>query len=95
MKIKSITVQGKRWFQRTYGNTYHTARVLIDGKEVFYSPITYGYDRHYYQTAIKWLGENGYLEPFGERWNLCGKYAIPDGVTVDESVIDVPRKRDL
>lgn len=32
--MQSITIIGRRWFQRTYGNTYFSAYALIDGKPV-------------------------------------------------------------
>ena len=43
----NITLIGRRWFQKTYGNTYHTVTVLIDGTEVYQSPKSYGYGDQY------------------------------------------------
>ena len=57
----NITLIGRRWFQKTYGNTYHTVTVLIDGKEVHQSPKTYGYGDQYAQTGLDWLQENGHI----------------------------------
>jgi len=31
VKMKSITVIGRRWFERINGNTYHSAEIIIDG----------------------------------------------------------------
>ena len=42
-KIESLRIYGRRWFQRSYGNTYHTVRVIVNGEE-FKSDITYGYE---------------------------------------------------
>lgn len=31
--IKTLEVIGKRWFQRSYGNTYHTATIIVNGEK--------------------------------------------------------------
>ncbi len=55
-KIQSIRIYARRWFQKSYGNTYHRTHVYIvtsDGKEHSYdSGIHYGYDEQYIQTAV-------------------------------------------
>lgn len=53
-KINTMKIEGKRWFQRSYGNTYHTVKVFVDG-EILKSEITYGYGSHYLQTAAELL----------------------------------------
>ena len=32
LKIQSIMIVGKRWFDKTYGNTYCSSRVYINGE---------------------------------------------------------------
>ena len=76
-------VEARRWFQRTYGNTYHTVRVWKDG-EVLTSGVTYGYGEHFWHTVGKMLGMD---DPYD------AMYLKREGTTV--SVIDVTRKRDL
>lgn len=61
-KINTMKIEGKRWFQRSYGNTYHTVKIYVDG-EILKSEITYGYGSHYLQTAAELLKENGYEIP--------------------------------
>ena len=61
-KIESMRIEAKRWFQRSYGNTYHTVKVFVNG-EALTSEITYGYGSHYLQTAAELLKENGYDIP--------------------------------
>lgn len=97
MKILHIT--GRRWFEGTNGNTYHTVSVYVDGEQVYKSPLNYGYDRQYEQTAQDWLSENDYLKgirqyPNGSidpLWHYCRELNIK---FVSE-VVDVPRKKDL
>lgn len=38
-KIERLKIQGKRWFQRSYGNTYHTVTVFVNN-EILKSGIT-------------------------------------------------------
>ena len=57
-KIESMRIEAKRWFQRSYGNTYHTVKVFVNG-EALTSEITYGYGSHYLQTAAELLEDNG------------------------------------
>lgn len=65
-KLKGIQVIGKRWFQKVYGNTYHSCKVLVsyDGfswEEIGYCPFTYGYGSQYLQSAIKLLDKAGLI----------------------------------
>ena len=87
-KIESLRIYGRRWFQKLYGNTYHTVTVIVNGEEIK-SRITYGYGTHYLQTAAELLRENGYdvQEDTGKAFSFISKY--------DHSVIDVKRKKDL
>lgn len=48
-------IEAKRWFQKTYGNTYHSVSVWKDGKLIGRNPFAYGYDRHFLVTAAKIL----------------------------------------
>lgn len=94
----NITIIGRRWFQRTYGNTYNTVRILIDGKTVAELPKEYGYGNHYYQRAAEWLNKNGYvqLEKYG---NGCMQplHALRDDglIGLEYWAEDVARERDL
>lgn len=72
--------EGRRWFSRKNGNTYHSVRIFLDDKELAYIPYEYGYDSAYIDTAMKWARENYY-------WSPGDKYRV--------TVVDVARKRDL
>jgi hypothetical protein len=48
---------------RVSGNTYHTAEIFIDGSFYAKTPIAYGYDLQYLDTAHDLLIENGKLPP--------------------------------
>ena len=87
---KIITIIGRRWFQKSYGNTYHTVVVMADDKEQK-SEKTYGYDDQYQQTAIDILHGMGYED---------AKYPLSlwcrdNGIEFNCHVSDVTRERDL
>ena len=96
---KSVEIAGRRWFQKSYGNTYHTARVYVDGKLVGTVPYCYGYGSMFEQNALDLLERLGYM-PDREHhksgvkesgWRYFGDRNIPYTVHAE----DVPRKRDL
>lgn len=90
--IKSIQVIGRRWFQRTYGNTYNTVQIKVDGEQVAYLPFEYGYGEYYMQRAEEWLVKNGYVN----KGTSHLRYRLEDaGVKLDYFAIDVDRKKDL
>ena len=85
-KINTMKIEGKRWFQRSYGNTYHTVKVFVND-EILKSEITYGYGSNYLTTAAELLKENGYALPEDN-----GKaYAYVD--KFPHTVEDVKRKK--
>mgnify|MGYP000201173333 CR=1 FL=1 len=87
-KIESMRIEAKRWFQRSYGNTYHTVTVFVND-EVLRSNITYGYGNQYLQTAAELLKDNGYEIPENnnEAFRLVSRF--------DHTAEDVKRKKDL
>lgn len=87
-----LEVYGRRWWQRTYGNTYHSVRVLLDGVEVARCPYAYGYGSAYSQTAVELLKEAGIVPKEHRAFNAWG---LSDLFDVVENVEDVKRKKDL
>lgn len=102
-KFSSVVIVGRRWFDKTYGNTYHTVSVTVDGRNLGKSEIHYGYGDQYIQTAHSMLQAAGYYAKTGkslssgmdadyyafsqDRMNHRDKFSI--------HVSDVSRKRDL
>lgn len=87
-KIKTLEISAKRWLQKSYGNTYHTTTVVVNGEELK-SNITYGYGNHYLTTAAELLRENGFDVPAGndEAYHYMQSFA--------HFATDVKRKKDL
>ena len=61
---KIVYVQGAKWFDKTYGNTYNNAKV-IDGMEMEYLGYSYGYGSDYYYRARDYFdkkyGKDNYI----------------------------------
>lgn len=109
--MKRVIVRGRRWFQKSYGNTYFSATVEVDGlarhthaaevicKVVVSIPFEYGYGDHYMDVAADKLEELGYL-PGREHYKngskeALSRYCKDRGIELDYYAVDVERKRDL
>ena len=57
--INSLFIEGRLWFDKINGNTYHAVKIETNGKVIKYLPITYGYGNQYEQTALTWLKNYG------------------------------------
>ena len=91
-QIKSITIIGRRWFQKTNGNTYHSVQIFVNTMEIKL-PYEYGYGDQYYDTAVNWLVTNGYIIP--ENGESPKEWAKRNGVNMVSVVVDVARMKDL
>lgn len=89
---QSITIIGRRWFDRVNGNTYNTAEILVDGEFVHKTPMEYGYGDHYRTVAEDWLIENGFISK--DRGHPLWQYCEDNEIVLTTSVCDV-KKRDL
>ena len=56
-----IEVQGREWFDKVNGNSYHCVYISINGSLVITVPFTYGYEDSYKYTATNAMSEAGYL----------------------------------
>jgi len=100
MKTQSITVIGKRWFDKVNGNTYHSAVALVNGKAVATIGYCYGYGDQYEWNAMQALEEKGYLPKLEHYKNTGGteslwRYCEKNKIQYASFVSDVQRKKDL
>ena len=77
-------ISGRRWFQRSNGNTYHTVTLFYDDGHSLKSDKHYGYGDQYLQTAFDMMGL-----PFG------GTRILRESLGITYDVSDVARERDL
>lgn len=92
-QVNSLIINGRRWFQRSYGSTYCTADIYVNGEHVHTTPIEYGYGDYYLQAAGEWLAANGYVPH--EHRHYLPHYCDEAGIDLVNSVSDVSRERDL
>ena len=57
--LNSVFIEARLWFDKTYGNTYHSVRIEANGLSVGQVAMTYGYGEHYQQTALDYLKKVG------------------------------------
>ena len=93
---KQITISGKRWFEKTNGNTYFSCDIFVNGTPVNRIPFNYGYGSMYEQAAIEWLENNGHLKKdekgkYTPRW----VHEENEDVKIISVVSDVSRRKDL
>ena len=91
-------IEGRRWFQRTYGNTYHSVRIYQGNALLVCLPYQYGYGEQYIETAIQWLEDNGHIakrERYSNGGKPSGTLYLRETLQASYSCIDVGRQRDL
>lgn len=77
MKIKTIDVQAKEWFDKVNGNSYFGALVTINygmkTQKQFSLPFQYGYGDHYKEMAKDELVKRKLIkaESNQELWRYC------------------------
>lgn len=91
--LNGLHIEGRRWFQKLYGNTYNSVRIYAN----VYLPFQYGYGEHFLDIAFDWLEENGYItrEKASNGSRAGGTLFLREGLGGTYSVIDVERKKDL
>jgi len=95
-KMRTLVLIGRRWFNRTFGNTYHSVEIIVDGKQIHKIDYAYGYGSQWEYNACVWLTDNKYLPgretKVGESlWCYCERMGIEYVITCT----DVPRKKNL
>lgn len=92
--MKNLIIIGRRWFDKTYGNTYHSAEICIDENTVKI-PFQYGYGDQYIYTAIDYLKKEKLIETDKTvSWQIFEELR-EQGIYVKTFVFDVNRKKDL
>jgi hypothetical protein len=74
-KVRSVTIIGRKWFEKINGNTYFTAEILVNGIHVHSMPYEYGYGEQYEQASLGWL-EKAELIPARKQYANGGKEQV-------------------
>lgn len=90
-----FTVIANRWFQKTYGNTYHSVRIYdAEMNQLIYIPFEYGYGDMALGTAGDWLVQNGHVAA-PESGSTQSTLWAREVAGIAYHVSDVERKKDL
>ena len=80
--IKTIDINVKEWFDKTYGNSYFAGTVTINfgflDQKTFKMPFQYGYGSHYIDMAGELLEKNNviHLSKHQALWAFCKDHNI-------------------
>ena len=91
-KIQSITVIGKRYNDKS--NTYHTVLMLVNGVCIYQSPVTYGYENAYEQTAEQHICKFSTGQNFFPLTSL-GRWCKENQIAYFVTCADVRTKKEL
>lgn len=107
IKISEVSISARRWFQKSYGNTYFSLEVAVifDGKRQYENiieiPFEYGYGDTFNCVALeKFIELFPILDP-GKHSNGLRKFCYLSsllesvGIPCVVNVRDVKRKKDL
>lgn len=102
MKIKTIDINAKEWFDKVNGNSYHAGKVTVNfgmkNEKSFNFPFQYGYGDQYRHTAFQTLEENNVIKLVhndnGSTESHCG-YCERNNIILRSNIIRGCKKRDL
>ncbi len=98
-QIECVHIQARRWFQKSYGNTYFSLKVDVEvnGKliEVVNVPFEYGYGDHYDTVALEQFKQAVNLDKDLIEYAYLSRTLRGRGIKVYSNVSDVDRKKDL
>ena len=95
MAKKSVVITAKRWFQKSYGNTYHSVKVTLNGKVIGREVMKYGYGEQYMQTAEDIVKKNSKVlqgKPIFTNWKT---YLREKGYNIEINISDVSTQREV
>jgi hypothetical protein len=90
---RSLVVIARRWFDRTYGNSYYTARVVVDGRDVATVRRTYGHGEGTYRNEAVRVAKAAGVEGLPEDDDY--RSLVDAGWTVLVEETRVARRKDL
>lgn len=103
--ITAISIKANKWFQKSYGNTYHRTQVTVFCKDSSLnahldSGMHYGYGEQWNQTALELFEKHFNLElpkyPNGQgKYSYLTSYARDNNIPLSCYVSDVARQKDL
>jgi len=96
MKIKTLDINAKEWFDKINGNSYFSGDITINygmkTEKTINMPFTYGYGNHYIDEAEKILLNNGYIK---DLYHCLSRHCKENGIILRTSKKENCKKKDL
>lgn len=98
MKIKTLDVNAKEWFDKLNGNSYFSGTVTINygakTEKTLIMPFQYGYGDHYQQMAFKLLQAEKIIKNIDKMTSLW-RYCRENNIILRTNKQENCKKRDL
>ncbi len=97
---KTIDITAKEWFDKAAGNSYFSARIVVNhrmkSEKTFTIPFQYGYGDQYQFESMKELVKKGVLPEAEKIFELAPwRYEQNTGVVIRCNKIENCKKKDL
>jgi hypothetical protein len=93
--IKKLELRGKRWLERTNGNTYYSAVAIYNGQEIARIGFAYGYGDQWLYDLCRLIVVDGIAIGDMKPWQFIEYLEHENGIAVFTAVENVKRKKDL
>lgn len=90
-----VEIQVRRWFQKTYGNTYFSGEIYVDDKLVAKIKEQYGYGEHGAYELLDLAISKNALPQRNTRTESLANYFSNNNMTKLVNFVDVKLKREL
>lgn len=89
--VRTLTIVAREWFDKLYGNTYSTARVVINGTDSYIVHFMYGH-------GAEMIYSRGIFPVLSEKYDLPASMydaRTAENLTIITDLCEVQRKKDL
>lgn len=90
-----LEINAKEWFDRTNGNSYFSARITLDDRQIAILPFQYGYGSHYLDMALQELVKIGAFTDTVKSGTPLWQYCADHKIKVISNMQDKCLKRDV
>ncbi len=94
-KLVSVRANGRLWFNKICGNSYHSVEVYVNGKFLEKVPYAYGAGHMYEHSAMGVLRKHALIPQDTAHSSSLHFWCRKNGVECESDLVSVKRKRDL
>jgi hypothetical protein len=96
MKLKTIDINAKEWFDKINGNSYFSGEITLNygtkTEKTLSMPFQYGYGNHYVDEAENLLVKNGYIKDI---YHCLSRHCRENDIILRTNKKENCKKRDL